>query len=341
MPDRNAPDRQKRRPTIKDVAERAHVSKSLVSLVLSDSSRVSDKSRTAILAAIEELGYRPSAVARSLVSGRTKTIGVIVSNEQDPSHPVAMEGIQTSASAAGLSPLIMHGRRTPEHETDAVETFMGLRVDAIIFIGSVLPTDQLNALGKQLPVAVTGRRMAAEAVDVIVADSRLGASLAVEHLIELGHHRIAHIDASLSEAEPQCLVGYRETMEAHNLDPNVVIGSLLQEGGESGARKLLEQKEFPTAIFAATDLAALGARDVIEKAGMPIPDRVSIVGYNDSPFARLHAIELTSIREPTKAMGIYAAEVVANRILDPEEPPAEWIAEPELVVRSSTAPPAA
>jgi DNA-binding LacI/PurR family transcriptional regulator len=96
----------------------------------------------------------------------------------------------------------------------------------------------------------------------------------------------------------------------------------------------------PTAVYAATDLAALGARQVFRAAGLAIPDEISLVGYDDTPFASLHGIELTTIREPAEAMGVYAAEVIANRILDPSESPSEWITQPELVVRGSTVPPA-
>ncbi len=339
MPDRSTQGTGQRRPTIRDVAERAHVSKSLVSLVLSDSPKVSDKSRSAVLTAIDELGYRPSAAARSLVSGRSNTVGVVVSDPDTLAHTSIMRGIQASTATAGLSPLIMYGQQAAEREEAIVGTFFELRVDALIFLGSLLPIEQLATIGEQLPVAVVGRSMPADAVDVVVADSRAGAAQAVEHLVELGHREIAHIDATLSKADPECLVGYRSTMQAHDLEPNVVTGSLLQAGGESGARLLLEQDEFPTAIFAASDLSALGARDVIQGAGLSIPDRVSLIGYNDTPFARLRGIELTSVREPTEAMGIYASEVIIGRILDPTEPPGEWIAEPELVVRSSTRPP--
>ncbi|MBT8164675.1 MAG: LacI family transcriptional regulator, partial [Acidimicrobiia bacterium] len=305
-------------------------------------SKVSDKSRAAVLNAIDELGYRPSAAARSLVTGRTNTVAVIMSDPQHGMNPSVMEGIHTSLSTARMDALIMYGHRDERRESEIVESFLELRADAFIFLGSVMPREQLTELGGQIPVVVVGRRMPAEGFDVVAADSFAGAVLAVEHLIGLGHHRIGHIDATLSRAEPQCLAGYRATMAAHDLEGNSVTGSLLQDGGESGARLLLEQDgEFPTAIFAASDLAALGARDVIRAAGFSIPDRVSLVGYGDSSFARLHDIELTSVREPTEAMGIYAAEVAVNRILDPTEPPSEWIAAPELVVRGSTVPPAA
>jgi DNA-binding LacI/PurR family transcriptional regulator len=336
VPESDRPDAPERRPTIRDVAERAGVSKSLVSLVLHDSPKVSSKSRAAVLKAIDELGYRPSAIARSLVSGRSNTIGVVISDPHHDAHSTVMEGIHTATASAALKAIVMFGEREVEREREIVNTFLGLRVDGLIFLGSVLPIDQLEDLGKQLPVAVVGRRMPADAVDVIMADSRVGAAKAVEHLIELGHHNIGHIDATLSKAEPECLAGYRDAMEAHGLTPNVVPGSLTREGGESGARMLLEQDEFPTAIFVASDLAALGAREVIQSAGLSVPDRVSIVGYDDSPFASLPDIDLTSIREPLVALGIYAAEVVANRIHDPTEPPQQWIAEPELVARGST-----
>lgn len=336
MPDTPAPTKDHRRPTIKDVAERAHVSKSLVSLVLRDSPKVSVASRAAVLAAIDELEYRPSAAARSLVSGKSNTVGVVISNPHNDAYASMMEGVYTSTAAAGLSPLILHGRRAAEAEDHVVDTFLDLRVDALIFLGSALSPARLTAIGEHLPVAVVGRHMNADGVDVVSADSWSGAAQAVEHLIGLGHEQIGHIDATESQVDPQCLAGYLATMKAHHLTPNAVTGSLTEAGGESGAKLLLEQDDFPTAIFVASDLAAVGAREVIHRAGMSIPERVSLVGYGDSAFARLHGIELTTVREPYEAMGIYASEVVVNRILDPTQPPSEWIAEPELVVRSST-----
>ena len=328
-----------KRPTIKDVAERAHVSKSLVSLVLHGSPKVSAKSRSAVLEAIEELGYRPSSVARSLVTGRTNTIGVVVSDPLNQAHILVMHGIQASTSASDSRPLIMHGRADAAMERRLVDAFLELRVDGLIFLDSTLPNDELTALGQQLPVAVVGRPMPADSVDVVVADGNAGARLGVEHLVGLGHRKIAHIDATLAKDHPQCLAGYLAGMEHHELAPVVVAGSLQQDGGEAAARQLLEKGDLPTAVFAASDLSALGAREVFIEAGIAIPDQISLVGYNDSLFARLRGIELTSIREPSEAMGIYASEVVINRILDPSEPTDEWIAEPELVVRNSTQPP--
>ena len=319
-----------------DVAERAAVSKSLVSLVLHGSPKVSAKSRAAVLEAIEELGYRPSSVARSLVTGRTNTIGVVVSDPLNQAHILVMRGIQASTSASESRPLIMHGRADAVMERELVDAFLDLQVDGLIFLGSVLPAEELTAIGRQLPVAVVGRRMPADLLDVVVAERRTGARLAVEHLIELGHRRIAHIDATPAIDEPQCRAGYLAAMEHHGLDPVLAAGRLQQEGGEAAARQLLDQGDLPTAIFAASDLSAIGAREVILEAGISIPDQVSLIGYDDSLFARLRGIELTSIREPSEAMGIYASEVVINRILDPSQPPDEWVAEPELVVRSST-----
>jgi DNA-binding LacI/PurR family transcriptional regulator len=340
MPEQRATTAEGRRPTIKDVAERAHVSKSLVSLVLRDSPKVSDASRSAVLEAIDELGYRPSAAARSLVSGRSHTIGVVISDPHNPAYASMMEGIQTSASAAGLSPLIMHGQQEAEPEDRIVDRFIEYRVDALIFLGSDLSSERLTAIGEQLPVVVVGRRMKSDALDVVTADSWSGAAQVVDHLVKLGHQHIGHIDATLSTAEPGCLAGYIATMEAHGLTPNVVTGSVTQAGGESGARQFLEQGRFPSGIFAASDLSALGAREVIRGAGLSIPKQVSLVGYNDSALAGLRGIELTSVHVPFEAMGIYASEVVVNRILDPTEPPSQWIVEPELVARGSTRPPA-
>ena len=198
------------------------------------------------------------------MTGRTNTLGIVVADPANQAHILVMHGIQTSTSASDTRPLIMHGRADPTTERELVDAFLDLRVDGLIFLGSTLPSEELTAIGERLPVAVVGRRLPADSVDVVVADSRTGARLAVAHLVELGHQSIAHIDATLTKDEPQCRAGYLAEMEQHGLAPIVVAGSLQQAGGEAAARELLEGDETPTAIFAASDLSvSIGAHDML------------------------------------------------------------------------------
>lgn len=331
-----------RRPTIRDVAERAGVSKSLVSLVIHDSPRVSDKSRAAVLKAIDELGYRPSASARSLVNQRSNLCGVVTANAYDTFYASVLVGLSEYLieNELGLIPMVIHGDRMKGYEARAVEHFLELQAQAIFLLGSRLAEEEIERYAREVPVCVVGRAFETRAFDVITNDDEHGAALATRHLIELGHERILHTtggEGNNGVAEREA--GYRRTMSEAGLQAEVVHGGYGVRDGAMVGRVILEKAgDMPTAIVAANDLSAIGLMETLRAAGHHVPGDISIVGYDDIPAAGLGLVDLTTIHQPASHMGMTAARLTCARSDDPSQPPQTVILEPELVVRSSTQP---
>lgn len=339
MPDQPEQSERRRPPTIRDVAERAGVSKSLVSLVLRSSPKVSDTSREAVEEAIEELGYRPSAMARSLVNRQSGLMGIVTSNTHDVFYAEVVAGLSAyiNVSERGLIPLILHGNHIGDEEQLATQRFLELRAEALVLMGSALSDSQLDHLGREIPTATVGRWLDSAHVDVIVNDDRLGGVLATKHLLELGHRRIAHITGGNGNGSRERQASYRQTMEEAGFEPIVVEGNYLQSGGATGAQHILDATgEMPTAIFAANDLAAIGAMDTLRRAGHRIPDDVSIIGYDNIHWAGMQPIDLTTIDQPAWDMGQTAARLLCTRVGTGSLQGQTVLIEPALVVRSTT-----
>jgi Transcriptional regulators len=323
------------KPTIRNVAERAGVSKSLVSLVMRGSPHVSEQRRQAVLKAARELGYRPNAVARSLVEGRTRLIGALVADLHNPFFAEFLDGLQESLHGEGLRMLVGSGRWDPHFEAEAVEAFLEMRVDGLVLL-SVVP-DSLKEASKSVPVVVVGERDV-DGVDIVVDDDELGARLAVDHLVGLGHDRIAHIEGAPSTTAHYRRTGYESAMRRHALDDRIVVeaGDFTEEGGYRAARKLLARDPRPTAIFAPNDLVATGVLSAADELGLHVPDDVSIVGYDNTHLAAIRHISLTSVDQPRRDMGRVAAERLCARIEDPLREPLQTLVVPHLVIRATT-----
>ena len=328
------------RPTIHDVAKRAGVSKSLVSLVMQESPYVSDERRAAVLQAVEELGYRPNAMARGLVQQRSNVLGVMLSNLHNPFFADVVTGIEAEALERGYRAFFNTGIRVPEREAIALETLLQLQADGLILAGTLLDMRTINQAGKAVPIVLISRATRSKHVDSVAGDERLGARIAVDYLVSLGHSRIAHIDGGRGAGAKRRRRGFEAAMEAHDLEPIVTAGSYTEDGGSDGVQNLLGNDQHPTAIFAPNDLAALGCLQALADAGRSVPDDVSLVGYDNAWLAGLQHISLTTIDQPRHELGTTAVELLMERLEGGRKDSRHIVLEPSLVVRATTASPA-
>jgi DNA-binding LacI/PurR family transcriptional regulator len=327
-----------RHPTIHDVAARAGVSKSLVSLVMRDAPQVSEVRRRAVLRAADELGYRPNAVARSLVRNRSNVLGIVLSDLHNPFFVEVVDGIEDEAISSHHRALFNTGSRTPGREAEALETLLQLRVDGVILAGTVLPPRAIVAAAENAPVALVARPSRWPTIDSVTNDDRAGAGLAVDHLVSLGHRRIAHVDGGRGAGAADRRNGFIGRMRRHGLasDAVVVPGAFTEEGGATGVETILRMRPRPTAVFVANDLAAVGALGVLRDHGLRVPEDVSIVGYDNVSLAGLDHVDLTTIDQPRRDMGAEAVRLLLERLDGGRRQSRHVVIPPSLVVRGST-----
>lgn len=332
---------RRRRPTILDVAKRAGVSKSLVSMVIRGDDRVSPLRREAVLKAIAVLNYRPNAMARGLVQRRTRIIGVVVSDLRNPFNGDVISGILAEAAGLGYRALINTSDRRKDLEADAIESFLELRVDGLVLATSRIDDQTIERAAGAVPVVVLGRRTSDKSTDSLTIDNEMGAEIAVDHCVDLGHRDIAHVAGRESMAARRRRTGYERAMGRHGLTDHMTIveGGFTENGGYRGGQALLEQQMQPTAIIAANDLCALGVLNALEEAGLEIPRDISLVGYDNTSLAALRHVSLTSIHQPGEDMGRKAMDLLFERIHEGRTEPRHEVVGPSLVVRSTTAPP--
>ena len=228
---------RRRHPTIVDVAKRAGVSKSLVSLVLRDEPNVSDEKRAAVTRAAEEIGYRPNAVARSLVRRRSYLIGVMVSDLHNPYFTDVIDGIQTAARGSGYHALFNTGGRAAAEEDEALDALLQLRTDGIVMAGPVLAARRIEAVAASVPVVVVAKHSRSPAHDSITNDDRMGARIAVDHLVSLGHRRIAHVDGGRGAGSAQRRAGFLDAMSRHGSRSSARSRSGVVHGGGRTRRR--------------------------------------------------------------------------------------------------------
>lgn len=328
-----------RTPTIRDVAERAGVSKSLVSLVLRGAEGVRPEKRQAVLAAVDELGYRPNAAARSLSERRTRTVGVLLNDMRNPWFVDLLDGLNSRLDDSGLHMLLGDGHLNRRLGEDLTRTFTELRVDGLVAVGTLPDPDALRTAGR-IPTVVAGaREPVLPGVDIVAGDDEQGARLATEHLIGLGHRHIAHIAGPGAVGELRRR-SFEATMREHGLAGTAVVeqGDLTEEGGYRATVRLLNRARRPSAVFAVNDMTCVGALSAAEESGLTVPRDLSLVGYDNTYLSRLRHLWLTTVDNASHDVGRRAAQRLLDRIADPSRPAAVDLAAPRLKVRGSTAP---
>ncbi|MEU3255198.1 LacI family DNA-binding transcriptional regulator [Streptomyces sp. NPDC006997] len=331
-----------RQPTIRDVAEHAGVSKSLVSLVLRGSERVRPEKREAVLRAVRELGYRPNTAARSLSERRTRTIGVLLNDLRNPWFVDLLDGLNPPLHTSGLHMLLADARLNRRTGQDPTGPFLDLRADGLVIVGTLPDPATLGPVADRVPVVVAGaREPVPPGVDTVAGDDEKGARLATEHLVGLGHRRIAHLAGYGAVGELRRR-GFETAMREHGLADAAVVepSDMTEEGGYRGTVRLLGRGERPTAVFAVNDIAAVGVLSAAEGLGFGAPRDLSVVGYDDTSLARLRHVWLTTVDNAAHEVGRRAAHLLLDRLAGTGGAGEVHLCAPELRVRGTTAPPA-
>jgi LacI family transcriptional regulator len=331
-------------PTISDVAKRAGVSAPAVSRVLSADKNfvVRDETRQRIIDAARDLNYQPSQMARGLRVSRTFSLGIVTPELDNPVHARIIYGAERAAADHGYSLLIAH--RGPDMDEASIyeRLVRHNRVDGLIV--ATLQNEQTGvpALKKLDHPFVLVNRKAKGVPHYVVIDDEGGSKKAVEHLVALGHRRIAHLAGESHRYNAKCrLRGYKAGLKEAGLayEAGLVVESgYTQNGGAAAMRKLLDSGiKQPTAIFAATLLAAAGAMSVLREEAIRVPEDISIVGFNDGSIADVLAPPLTTVRTPIDEMGYQATSALIKHIEGDEEFVGTTLPSTEIVVRASTA----
>ncbi len=326
--------------TIRDVAERAGVSKSLVSLVLRGSTQVSDARREAVLKAISELNYRPNRTARALTTARTDTVGVLLNNLSNPWFVDLLDGLSAALHASGLAPVLAATDIDRRVGRSSVAALLSQRVDGLIVVGTTDEKDAIAAAAKEVSIVLAGtREPRVPHMDIAVNDDEGGGRLATEHLIGLGHRRIAHLQGPGDVGDLR-LAGYRTAMLAADLDPGEYLetGGMSEESGYAATRRLLARADRPTAIFAFNDIAAIGAMSAAADGGLSIPRDLSLVGYDNTYLARIRHISLTCVDNGSFAVGVQAGRFLIERLDAPGLSGRLYSAPTQLHVRGTSGP---
>jgi DNA-binding LacI/PurR family transcriptional regulator len=327
------------RPTIRDVAARAGVSHQTVSRVINNSAPVTPETRARVAAAITELGYQPNAIARSLADGRTRTLACISPNLTDYTFARIIEGAETEAR--------QHGYFVISSSAPDAATFAGLveqlitsrRTEGLMVINPYID-DRLTHLPQKFPTVIIGARSRTDAPDSVALDDVGAAQAAMQHLIDLGHTRIAMISGPIIE---DCVqdrnTGYQAALQAAGIqfDPALVIeGDWSASSSHAAFAQLFDRAVPPTAIFAQNDRMALGALRAARDRGLSVPDQIAVIGIDDMPLASYFDPPLTTMRQDMFAIGREAARLLLRAIDKPQTPRQHLRLPAELVVRKST-----
>lgn len=333
---------RKPNPTVQDVARAANVSTATVSRALSAPERVSVKTRDKVAKAVEETGYVLNHAARNLRRRDTGTIVALVPDIGNSHFSNILQGIETVCADRNLKVLIADTRKPSMSRQRINDFFSKNNCDGIVILDGHFSISEIRATNPKLPPIVTCGEWSDDAsVPTAVVDNLLGASLAVSHLLDLGHKNIGHVTGLLTHKPGRDRVeGFKTTLEAASLDPDkawVFEADYTLEAGQRAAEIWLEMPDRPTAVFCAADRMAFGFISALNEVGIKVPQDVSVVGFDDIDIAGHFVPPLTTVHQPRRAVGEQAAQLLLN-VLEggrPEESNVQL--QPWLVVRKSTA----
>ncbi|MFA6075758.1 MAG: LacI family DNA-binding transcriptional regulator [Negativicutes bacterium] len=328
--------------TIKDIAKLAGVSVSTVSRAMNDTFDVGADTRKRIMQLVEEQGYRPNNMARGLVTQKLYTIGLIVPDISNPFFSEIAVGVEKRARALGYSVIFCNSDNDPEIERESIAMLRGKMVDGLIASLSRESFAELaNIEAAGFPLVQLDRSIESTKTASVLVDNQTSGYIATKHLLELGHRRLIHFSGNhATQSAHDRKKGFEKAVREYGLSDNefaIFEGNFTVESGIRLFGQLLKIDNRPTAIFAASDLQAVGAIAAAFDAGVAIPEEISIIGHDDVPIASLVRPRLTTMAQPKYKLGEIAVNLLVRRLIDGSaQPPENHVLQTELVVRQST-----
>lgn len=320
--------------TMDEIAARAGVSRGAVSLALRESAKISAKTTEHILTVARDLGYRPNLNASRLARRDFSTFGLLVSDLHNPIMADILDGFVLTDPDVGYETHLASGFNSVDRERAMVESFLSHRVKGIVLIGSLLPSEEIRALARIVPVVAVGRRI--DGVDSVLVNDEVGGRLAAEHLLSLGHRHIGHIDGGTGAGALRRRAAFEEAAAKSGATVAVVAGNYTQECGYRGAQTLFAHSPRLTAIFAANDMTALGVLGAAREQGLATGTDFALVGFDDISLAAFDYISLTSITYSRQAMGQTARELLQRRVAIASAEVMNVELDPHLIKRKSS-----
>lgn len=315
----------------------AGVSAATVSRLLNGTAKVSDDKRQAIEDAIEQLNYKPNVLAQNLKTGSSRTIGILTQSLVSGYFADAMAGVDDALQGTGYAPLIVSGHWHADDEAERIELLIARRVDGLVILSGRMKDEQILKLSQRVPIVAFGRDLHGPRTYGFCLDNYRGACEAVEHLVALGHRDIAFIGGPPDHRDAVArLAGYRDTLAKHKIRRQarlVTAGDFSESGGLAAVERLLASGQRFSAIFAANDLTAYGARLALYRRGIAVPDEVSLVGFDDLHSSMYTTPPLTTVRQPLFDVGQRLGRAILTMMSG--EPVELEVPQPTLVVRES------
>lgn len=326
---------------MREVAQLASVSVQTVSCVVNGTGSISAETRERVLQAIEQLNYRRDPIARSMRTGRTQLIGLLVLDITNPVLSLIASAVEAEAYARGYSVLLYNVSQDKRRERAYLEAVAERLVDGLVIVNAVDRDKTFAEIQRSHIPTVLVDCLATPLIPSVSVDNRQGAYLATRHLIELGHRRIAHLSgAPALEVARQRVEGYRQALADHGLGYVQIVNPVNNRwdyrSGYLATQSLLQSAPPPSAIFAAGDQMAIGAYRALAEAGVRVPDDVSVIGFDDIEAAAYITPPLTTIRQPFDEIGQRALGLLFELLGDQRPATTQIVLPPELVLRQST-----
>lgn len=332
--------------TLRDIARETGLSVNTISRALNGKPDVNPGTRQRVEDTAARLGYVPNSLARSLVGGQSCTIGLIISDLQNPFYSKVAQGVEEAARARGYSTILVNTNEREEDERQAVRVLRSKRVDGMLIHPTQGNSEHILQLRREgIPFVLINRHIDEVNPDYIINNNQKGAYMAMRHLLELGHRRVLHISGPerISSVRER-IIGYKQALSEFNIpfDERLLVHTLLDmQSAYETTLRVLRGGITPTAIYTYSDLLAIGALKALRELNLKVPDDISLVGYDDIDFAAFLEVPLTTIRQQMYEIGRQAVELLIGIIHDPSYQPGKYriVLDPELVIRRSTSHP--